>query len=87
MTDDAVAKWMIEQIGEKRPLYQDHAAWEIKKRFGDAFVYDNENGNPAIQQSVLKKFRGLSGDGIVWSRGERCWREREPSDVPGRQQD
>jgi hypothetical protein len=90
MSDEAtiadVAKWMMEQIGEK-PLYQDKAAWEIKKRFGETFVYSNENGNPAIVKAVLEKFRKVSGDDVVWSRGDYCWRRRRASDKPGRQQD
>lgn len=86
VTIEDVAKWMLEQIGE-RPLYQDKAAWEIKKRFGDAFVYSNENGNPAIAKPVLNKFRRISGDNVVWSRGDYCWRRRHPRDKPGRQQD
>lgn len=78
---------MLEQIGDKKPLYQESAAWDIKKKFGGAFVYDNENGNPAIEKKVLDAFKKLSGDDIVWSRGDRCWRERGPTDKPGRQQD
>ena len=81
-----VAKWMLDQIGEK-PLYQDKAAWEIKKRFGEEFVFSNENGNPAIVKGVLEKFRKLSGDEVVWSRGDFCWRLRRASDKPGRQQE
>ena len=51
MSDEAVtaadvARWMLAQIGDTTPLYQDAAAWEIKKRFGGAFVYDNENWQP-----------------------------------------
>ncbi|MGF1619476.1 MAG: hypothetical protein ACFCUR_02540 [Rhodomicrobiaceae bacterium] len=82
-----VAKWMIEQIEDKKPLYQDNAAWEIKKKFGANFVYANENGNPAIARPVLEKFRNISGDEIVWSRGDFCWRLRRKRDRPGRQQD
>lgn len=82
-----VAEWMLAQIGEKKPLYQDKAAWEIKKAFGEEFVYSNDNGNPAIAKKVLAKFREISGDDIVWSRGDYCWRLRTARDKPGRQQD
>lgn len=87
LSAEDVAKWMLEQIGEKKPLYQDKAAWEIKKKFGSSFVYDNENGNPAIEKAVLDKFRKLSGNDIVWSRGDFCWRRRRANDKPGRQQE
>jgi hypothetical protein len=82
-----VAKWMLEQIGDKKPLYRESVAWEINKKFGKSFVYDNANGNPAIGKDVLKEFKKISGDDIVWSRGDRCWRKRIASDKPGRQQE
>jgi hypothetical protein len=85
-TVDDVTKWMMGEL-EKGPLYQDKAAWEIKQRFGDEFVYSNDNGNPAIEKSVLNRFRKISGDGVVWSRGDFCWRLRTARDKPGRQQD
>lgn len=83
---DDVAQWMLEQVRSK-PLYQDEASWKIKRRFGRAFVYDNENGNPAIDKGVLAKFRELTGDDIVWSRSERLWRKRTKRDTPGRMQE
>ena len=82
-----VANWMMEQLREGRPLYQDDAAWKIKKHYGDAFVYNNANGNPAVGKDVLKAFRKVTDDSVVWSRSERCWRQRKPNDKPGRQQD
>ncbi|WP_334151322.1 DUF6953 family protein [Hyphomicrobium sp.] len=84
---DDVAKWMMEQIGDKKPLYQDDAAWKIMRQFGKSFVYDNAAGNPAIEKAVLDAFRKVSGDDIVWSKGEKCWRKRIATDVPGRAQD
>lgn len=86
-TAQDVAQWMMNQVATGRSLYQEQAAWDIKKLFGKKFVYDNANGNPAIDQSVLTTFREVSGEDIVWSRGERCWRKRLPSDVAGRQQE
>jgi hypothetical protein len=85
-TADDVAAWMLEQVG-KRPLYQDEAAWKIRRRFGKTFIYDNPNGNPAVGKTVLAKFKAISSDDIVWSRGERLWRKRTARDEPGRMQD
>jgi hypothetical protein len=86
-TDANVAAWMVEELNRQKRLYQDQTAWEIKKRFGSSFVYDNRNGNPAISRSVLKEFHKLTKKDVVWSRSERCWRAREPHDKPRRQQD
>ncbi|MTV30106.1 hypothetical protein GJ654_03755 [Rhodoblastus acidophilus] len=78
--------WMVEELQRKNHLYQEEAAWDIQRKFGKPFVYDNANGNPAISRGVLNEFNKLTPD-VVWSRGERFWRERIPSDKPGRQQD
>jgi len=86
VTIDDVAAWMCKQV-MVRPLYQDDAAWKIRRRFGKKFVYDNDYGNPAIDKALLEKFRELTGDDVVWSRSEKLWRKRTKSDAPGRMQE
>jgi len=88
MTDAAsVAAWMLAELRREGALYQESAVSDIEDRFGDRFVYDNENGNRAIGKDVLAAFRKLSGDIVVWHRGERYWRLREAGDDPSRRQD
>jgi hypothetical protein len=86
-TDATVAAWMMQELQRRKNLYQEQVAWDIKKLFGKSFVYDNENGNPAISKSVLKEFTKLTKKDVVWSRSDRFWRARQSSDKPGRQQD
>jgi hypothetical protein len=86
-SDEDVAKWMLEQIGRHRPLYQDELATRLHRMHGGTVTYTNDNGNLAISKGVLKAFRKLSEDSIIWERGDRCWRLRELRDEPGRQQD
>lgn len=81
-----VAEWVLDELNRKRELYQEDAVYEIESKFGKQFTYDNENGNLAIDRAVLKEFRDLTGDDVVWERGERLWRKREKHDEPGRQQ-
>lgn len=81
-----VAEAMWEEVQEDW-LYQEHAVQWIEEDFGPEFVYENENGNPAISRAVLREFRKLSETEVVWERGERAWRRRRDSDHPGRQQD
>jgi hypothetical protein len=83
----AVAGWMVAQIDEGQSLYQEVVVHEIAERFGVEFTYINANGNRAISKEVLTKFKELTGDSVVWERGERCWRKRASYDGPGRQQD
>jgi hypothetical protein len=91
MPDDAtpeqVAEWMVAELERVRYLEQESAVWAIKQKFGKRFVYDNANGNLAISPDVLKAFRRLTGESVVWERGSRTWRRRERYDTPGRQQD
>jgi hypothetical protein len=46
-------------------MYQETVVYEILDRFGEEFVYDNENGNLAIARPVLKEFRKLTEDSVV----------------------
>lgn len=80
------AQWMLERISSNGFLDQEEAVYAIHDKFGEEFTYINDNGNLAIAKPVLKEFKRLSGDGIVWVRGDRQWRNREDYDEPGRQQ-
>jgi len=78
---------MVAELDRVHWLDQESAVWSIKQQFGDRFVYDNANGNLAIGKDVLKAFRKLTGDSVVWERGSRTWRKRADYDTAGRQQD
>lgn len=76
---------MADYVARHGELPQDEAAMEIEDKFGVGFVYENANGNLGISPEVLKKFRKLTEKTVVWDRGRREWRKREPGDGPGRQ--
>ncbi|EFV3691341.1 hypothetical protein E3025_003814 [Salmonella enterica] len=86
-TVDDVAQWMKSELDNKNWLYQETVVYQIKKQFGDDFVYLNDNGNLSIDKKVLAKFRKLTSDTVIWERGEKAWRKRQSYDAPGRQQD
>lgn len=86
MTVKDVASWMLAKLNRETYLYQDEAADGIQHEFGGEFVYENENGNLAISPEVLKAFKKLSGDDVVWERRSKMWRKREEYDEPGRSQ-
>jgi hypothetical protein len=86
-TIDEVAGWMRSEVVSRRRLEQETAARRIRKLFGEDFTYQNENGNWAIRKDVLAAFRTLTGDSVIWDRSYREWRQRRPTDKPGRQQD
>jgi hypothetical protein len=78
---------MAQQISRVGELHQADAADGIAKRFGQEWIYENDNGNPAVDRRVLKAFRRVTGDTVVWDWWEFCWRRRSPSDAPGRKQE
>ncbi len=85
-TPEDVAKWMLSELQREKYLYQESVVYDIASKFGEDFTYDNDNGNPAIGRKVLAAFKQLTGDSVIWERGERLWRYREKHDEPGRQQ-
>lgn len=80
ITAKGVAAWMLNQVNLKKRLYQRDAVWNIKKYFGERFIYLNKNRNPAISQDVLKEFLSISLKTVVWNKRERYWRPRQSSD-------
>src|SRR5260370_37399962 len=92
-TPKEVAEWMIAQIDACDEFYQQAAAKKIAKLFGSEFVYRDEGGNLAIARRVLKQFRKLTPESVVWVThhgGGFCpdafWRKRERYDAPVRTQ-
>lgn len=77
-----VAAFMLKRLNEDETLYQEEVVYEIQERYGDEFVYDNENGNPAIHRKVLAEFRKLTEGKVVWISTERYWRFAQDSDDP-----
>jgi hypothetical protein len=75
-----VANWLFNEVKNKGQLYQNNAAFHVKTHFGDKFVYENKNGNLAINKEVLKVFLLISIKDVVWIRREFKWRLRLPDD-------
>jgi hypothetical protein len=82
-----VARWMRDELNRTGSLSQAYAAAEIEAEFGPSFIYENENGNPAIDKDVLREFRQLTEGYVIWDRWGYKWRHREPGDAPSRKQD
>lgn len=85
-TPDQVAQWMLSELKRVKYLHQETAVHDLSSKFGEEFTYYNDNGNPAIDKKVLAAFRKLTGDSVIWERGERMWRFREKHDELGRRQ-
>lgn len=75
-----VAQWMLAELEKSSCLYQEDAVHRIKSKFGGEFVYENENGNPAISRKVLAEFRRLTEGKVMWDRYEKFWQKLEPGE-------
>ncbi len=64
---------MIEQVYARGVLYQEDAVEQIEALFGPEWVYENENGNPAIHRGVLAAFRKLKSGRITWDTSDKSW--------------
>lgn len=82
-----IAQWMLDELDRTGSLYQPDAVLGIEREFGPGFIYENENGNQAIDKRVLREFRELSEDNVIWDRLAFMWRHRQPGDAPSRMQD
>lgn len=85
MTPRAAAEWMLEQFKMKRFLYQEEAAAHLFMLRDEALTHFDGNGNLCLSKAVLKQFNALTPD-AVYERAGKFWRDRLPTDQPGRQQ-
>lgn len=84
-TAEHVARWMLEAVTADGHLQQYQATAEIEERWPE-FVYENQDGNRAINRLVLVVFRELTAGTVVWDRWALSWRLRQPGDQPSRKQ-
>ena len=82
-----VAAWMMEEYAKRDYLDQQAAVYHIRENFGEEFTYLNSGGGLAIARAVLTAFRKISGEEVVWSRGDLAWRKRQDYDSSGRGHD
>ena len=69
-----VAQFMFDKLEENNSLYQYDIVHDIENTYGDEFVYQNENGNMAIEKKVLTAFNKFKEENdIEWDRSEKAW--------------
>jgi hypothetical protein len=86
MNPAEAAAWMLERYeATNRVLYQELAASHLLHLHNEEVAYYDASGNVCIGKKVLAAFTKLTPD-LVYERGDKFWRDRLPSDQPGRQQ-
>lgn len=68
-----MATWMVEEIKEMGNLQQEDAIAYVRKHFGEAHVFVNENNHASLSKEVKKAFRKLHGGRIAWDRNHFFW--------------
>lgn len=81
---EVIALWMLSMFRKTGGLTQKQAVWGIRELFGPEYLKAGPRGRQTLPQTILKAFRQLDPDGIVWSTQRRAWRPRQPEDPPGR---
>ncbi|NRD26347.1 hypothetical protein [Frigoribacterium sp. VKM Ac-2836] len=75
-TAQDIAHWLLEQIQDngQRRTYQERIVRIIRNDFGEAWSYRNQNGNWAIDRTILREFGKLKSDHLIWDRSDQSWR-------------
>lgn len=74
MNNKTVAEFMISEIVDKGYAHQETTVFDIQNKFGDEFIYINENGNLAISKQVLNEFKKLKeANDIGWDSSDKYW--------------
>ena len=79
-----VAEFMMKELKENECLYQQDVVYDIEEKFGEEFVYENDNGGLSIDKKVLAEFRKLDDKNVVYEKGQKMWRFRDDDDEEGK---
>ncbi|MDR8393221.1 polyphosphate kinase 1 [Aliifodinibius sp. S!AR15-10] len=70
---EEVAVWLINLIKDKGRLEREEAANFVESTFDSGFISQTPNGNKSLAQHLLRDFRSLRDDSIIWNAGEQAW--------------
>jgi hypothetical protein len=68
-----VAVFLLGKIIDQSEYWQTDFVYDVRREFGEDFIYTNANGNEAIVKPVYKHFDRIKGPDIFWNRGSRFW--------------
>ena len=81
-TPGEVAARLWELLRADGILPHDGAVSDIRMRFGERYVLEDENGSIAIDRAVLAAFDRLKQDRAEWDRDARTWVLAEDAQQP-----
>ena len=80
------AEWIAAEVERNGYLEHDAAALAIWERFGFTFAYWSEESDKQgksrrrvrrLHPAVLKAFKKLTSNTVVWEKDDRAWRKRK----------
>lgn len=75
---------MIDKLETDRCLYQDDVVDYIVNSHNEDLLRENSDGNLVLDRSLLKSFKVLTSNDVVWVQSEFYWRYRVLEDEAGR---
>lgn len=85
MCVQAAAEWMLSELERQGCLYQDDVVDHLVKSKQEELLRENAEGSLVLRTSLLKAFRNLGENDVVWVRPDFYWRYRVREDEPGRE--
>jgi hypothetical protein len=82
MTPRDAAKWLMVEVGGRGALTHEDARYRLAEA-DPSLVKLNADGHLIIKSPVLKHFRKMRGDTILWCCVGERWRLRQPDDPAG----
>lgn len=79
-----IASWMIDKLQSDGCLYQDDVVDYIVRGGNESLLQENSEGNLVLDRTLLKRFKDLTTDNVVWIQSDFYWRYRVVEDDVGR---
>ena len=75
---------MVDKLEMDGCLYQDDIVDYLVRNDNEDLLRENSNGNLVLDRSLLKRFKDLTSDNVVWVQSDFYWRYRVLEDDTGR---
>lgn len=75
---------MVDKLETDGCLYQDDIVDYLVRNDNENFLRENSDGNLVLDKALLKRFKDLTSDNVVWVQSDFYWRYRVLEDEEGR---
>lgn len=75
---------MVDKLEMDGCLYQDDIVDFLVRNDNEDLLRENSDGNLVLDRALLKRFKDLTSDNVVWVQSDFYWRYRVLEDDTGR---